>query len=539
MKILFLGDVMGRAGRRAITENLPRLRESWKLDFVVVNGENATSGMGLSGAHAKVLLEAGADCVTLGDHAFDQKDMLQFIEHEPRVIRPLNFSKASPGKGARLFTTPQGRKVLVMQALGQVFMKRPFDDPFSAVEPVFKTHPLGGQADAIIVDFHCEATSEKMAMGHWCDGRASLVVGTHTHVPTADAMILPGGTAHLSDAGMCGDYNSVIGMEKHEPLRRFITGMPKERFTPRGGRSDLVRCLHRNGRPHRQSHPHRNGTPRRTPATKWTMTGRETLKYSLFLVVLGMGWAFTQPMTKLAVSEGYKHFGLIFWQVAIGAALMAVINTARGKGLPMGWRQVQVYGVVALIGTLLPNTATYQAAVHLPSGLLSILLSMIPIFAFPVALALGNDRFEVRRLGGLILGFCAILMIVLPGAGAIGIPSVAWIFVALIAGLFYAFEGNYVAKWGDRGAGPDPGALRGLAVGGHCGTAAGGVHGAMDQPVATLRHAGSRAYCGVGRACSGLHGVRLAGGADGGGLCGASQLSGHAFRGVLGVAAAG
>jgi drug/metabolite transporter (DMT)-like permease len=184
------------------------------------------------------------------------------------------------------------------------------------------------------------------------------------------------------------------------------------------------------------------------------MTGRETLKYSLFLVVLGMGWAFTQPMTKLAVSEGYKHFGLIFWQVAIGAALMAVINTARGKGLPMGWRQVQVYGVVALIGTLLPNTATYQAAVHLPSGLLSILLSMIPIFAFPVALALGNDRFEVRRLGGLILGFCAILMIVLPGAGAIGIPSVAWIFVALIAGLFYAFEGNYVAKWGTAGLDP-------------------------------------------------------------------------------------
>ncbi|SPH22124.1 hypothetical protein ASD8599_02869 [Ascidiaceihabitans donghaensis] len=239
MKILFLGDVMGRAGRRAITENLPRLREAWALDFVVVNGENATSGMGLSGAHAKVLLDAGADCVTLGDHAFDQKDMMQFIEHEPRVIRPLNFSKASPGKGSRLFTTKNGRKVLVMQALGQVFMKRPFDDPFSAVEPVFKTHPLGGQADAIVVDFHCEATSEKMAMGHWCDGRASLVVGTHTHVPTADAMILPGGTAHLSDAGMCGDYNSVIGMEKHEPLRRFITGMPKDRFTPATGEATL------------------------------------------------------------------------------------------------------------------------------------------------------------------------------------------------------------------------------------------------------------------------------------------------------------
>lgn len=239
MKLMFLGDVMGRGGRRAITENLPRLRQEWKLDFIVINGENATSGIGLSGAHAKTLLEAGADCITLGDHAFDQRDMLQFIEREPRVIRPLNFSKAAPGKGSRLFTAQNGRKVLVAQALGQVFMKRPFDDPFSALEPVLKTHPLGGQAAAVIVDMHCEATSEKMAMGHFCDGRASLVVGTHTHVPTADAMILPGGAAYLTDAGMCGDYNSVIGMEKAEPLRRFITGMPRERFTPAAGEATL------------------------------------------------------------------------------------------------------------------------------------------------------------------------------------------------------------------------------------------------------------------------------------------------------------
>ena len=239
MKILFLGDVMGRAGRRAITENPSKLREAWKLDFVVVNGENATSGMGLSGAHAKALLDAGADCLTLGDHAFDQKDMLSYIEQEPRIIRPLNFSKNAPGKGFKLFTAKNGRKVLVTQALGQVFMKRPFDDPFSALDQVLKTHPLGGMASAIIVDIHCEATSEKMATGHWCDGRASLVVGTHTHVPTSDAMILPKGTAYLSDAGMCGDYHSVIGMEKTEPLRRFITGMPKERFTPANGEATL------------------------------------------------------------------------------------------------------------------------------------------------------------------------------------------------------------------------------------------------------------------------------------------------------------
>ena len=239
MKILFLGDVMGRAGRAAITERLPGLRTAWGLDFVVVNGENASSGMGLTPEHAKGILAAGADCVTLGDHAFDQKDMLQFIETEARILRPLNYAKGAPGRGAKLFNATGGRKVLVTQALGQVFMKRPFDDPFSAVETVLKSHPLGGLAQAIVVDMHCEATSEKMAMGHWCDGRASLVVGTHTHVPTGDAQVLPGGTAYLTDAGMCGDYNSVIGMEKAEPMRRFITGMPKTRFEPANGEATL------------------------------------------------------------------------------------------------------------------------------------------------------------------------------------------------------------------------------------------------------------------------------------------------------------
>ncbi|WP_372602733.1 YmdB family metallophosphoesterase [Actibacterium sp.] len=239
MKILFLGDVMGRAGRSAVTERLPKIRADWGLDFVVVNAENATSGAGLTAAHAKSLLDAGADCLTLGDHAFDQKEMLSFITQEPRIIRPLNFSKEAPGKGARLFTATGGRKVLVAQVLGQVFMKRPFDDPFSAIDIELRRHPLGGLAQATLVDMHCEATSEKMAMGHWCDARASIVVGTHTHVPTGDAMILPGGTAYQTDAGMCGDYHSVIGMEKAEPLRRFITGMPKSRFTPATGEATL------------------------------------------------------------------------------------------------------------------------------------------------------------------------------------------------------------------------------------------------------------------------------------------------------------
>jgi metallophosphoesterase (TIGR00282 family) len=239
MRILFLGDVMGRAGRTAISNLLPQLRKDWRLDFVVVNGENATGGMGLSAPHAKIILDAGADVITLGDHAFDQKDMLGFIAAEPRVIRPLNYSKAAPGVGARVFEATQGRKVLVTQALGQVFMKRPFDDPFSALDATLRQYPMGGQIQASLVDIHCEATSEKMATGHFCDGRASIVVGTHTHVPTADAMILPGGTAYQSDAGMCGDYNSVIGMDKVEPLRRFITGMPKDRFSPAAGDATL------------------------------------------------------------------------------------------------------------------------------------------------------------------------------------------------------------------------------------------------------------------------------------------------------------
>ncbi len=239
MKILFLGDVMGRAGRKAIAARLPEMKRAWGLDFVVVNGENATGGMGLTGAHAQGFFEAGADVVTLGDHAFDQRDMLKAIEAEPRIIRPLNYAKTAPGMGARLYTAANGKKVFVAQALGQVFMKRPFDDPFSALDAALKAAPLGQVADVVIVDFHAEVTSEKMAMGHWLDGRASLVVGTHTHVPTADARILEKGTACLTDAGMCGDYNSVIGMEPLEPMRRFLTGMSKGRFTPAAGEATL------------------------------------------------------------------------------------------------------------------------------------------------------------------------------------------------------------------------------------------------------------------------------------------------------------
>ena len=181
------------------------------------------------------------------------------------------------------------------------------------------------------------------------------------------------------------------------------------------------------------------------------MNQRQLFGYSLVLIILGMGWSFTQPMSKLAVSEGYQPFGLIFWQAAIGAALLAVVSLVRGKGLPLGPAQLRVYLIIALIVTVIPNSATYQAAVHLPSGILSILLSMVPIFAFPVALALGNDRFEVRRLGGLFLGLAGVLMIVLPSASIPQMGSAFWVMIALIGGACYACEGNYVAKWGTAG----------------------------------------------------------------------------------------
>lgn len=239
MRLLFLGDVVGRAGRNAISERLPAIRKDWRLDFIVVNGENSTGGMGLSKTHAELIFEAGADCITLGDHAFDQRDMMSAVEQDQRILRPINYATTAPGVGARMFTTERGQKVYVAQALGQVFMKRPFADPFSALDAALKKAPLGGAADAVIVDFHAEATSEKMAMGHWLDGRASLVVGTHTHVPTSDTMIMPKGTAYQTDAGMCGDYHSVIGMDTGEPLNRFLTGMSKGRFTPADGEATL------------------------------------------------------------------------------------------------------------------------------------------------------------------------------------------------------------------------------------------------------------------------------------------------------------
>ena len=238
MRLLFIGDIVGRAGRAIFLERLPGLRRDWRLDFVVVNGENAAGGFGITEVICNEFIDAGADCVTLGNHAWDQKEALVFIARQPRLIRPLNYPAGTAGRGANLLEARNGARVLVMNAMGRVFMD-PLDDPFAGVERELDACPLGLACDAAILDMHCETTSEKYAMGHFVDGRVSLMVGTHTHVPTADAQILPGGTAYITDAGMTGDYDSVIGMDKGEPLQRFTRKIPQGRFAPAEGPASM------------------------------------------------------------------------------------------------------------------------------------------------------------------------------------------------------------------------------------------------------------------------------------------------------------
>jgi metallophosphoesterase (TIGR00282 family) len=236
MRFAFFGDVVGRSGREGLAAHLPGLRRALSLEFVVVNAENAAAGFGLTESTARELFAAGADCLTLGNHAWDQKEALTYIVREPRLIRPANYPALAdpPGRGSQLFETEGGKRVLVVNLLGRLSMDA-LDDPFSAIDRELEACPLGAAADAVIVDMHADVTSEKMAMGHFCDGRASLVVGTHTHVPTADAQVLPGGTAYQTDAGACADYDSVIGNDKEEPLRRFTTRISGGRFRPAEG----------------------------------------------------------------------------------------------------------------------------------------------------------------------------------------------------------------------------------------------------------------------------------------------------------------
>ena len=238
MNILLLGDVVGRAGRDAVKAHLPRLRRDLAIDLAIVNAENAAHGYGLTERLAGELYDAGADILSTGNHVWDQRELIGYIDRDPRLLRPANFPDGTPGAGWRLHPLDAGRNVLVVNLMGRLFMDM-LDDPFARLAALFAQYPLGAQVAAIVVDFHAEATSEKMALAHFADGRASAVLCTHTHVPTADAQILPGGTAYLSDAGMCGDYDSVIGMQKEPSVRRFVTRMPQEKPRPAEGEGTL------------------------------------------------------------------------------------------------------------------------------------------------------------------------------------------------------------------------------------------------------------------------------------------------------------
>lgn len=242
MKLLFLGDIMGRSGRDAVIDAVPGLRARFGLDFVVVNGENSAHGFGITPEICASLYAAGVDCITTGNHVWDQRQIINHIDGDVRLLRPLNFMAGTPGRGFHVYRTASDKRVLVINAMARLFMELN-DDPFRAIDQLLDRHRLGRDVDAIMLDFHGEATSEKMAMGHYLDGRVTLVVGTHTHVPTADLHIMAGGTAYQSDAGMCGDYDSVIGMDKAISLAKFTQRLPTDRMNPASGDATLSGLL--------------------------------------------------------------------------------------------------------------------------------------------------------------------------------------------------------------------------------------------------------------------------------------------------------
>ena len=238
MKIIYLGDVVGKAGRNAVHGNLEQLSRTFSPDFVIINGENSAHGFGITGKICRDFFKAGIDVITLGNHSWDQPDTAQYIASEPRLLRPLNFPENTPGMGKGIFKTRKGQKILVLQVMGQLFMP-PVEDLFPSLELALRSVVLGSHVSAIVVDVHAEASSEKMAVGHFLDGRVSLVIGSHTHVPTADGQILPGGTAYQTDAGMCGDYNSIIGMKIDSALNRFTNKESKSPLQPADGEATL------------------------------------------------------------------------------------------------------------------------------------------------------------------------------------------------------------------------------------------------------------------------------------------------------------
>ncbi|MCR4378922.1 MAG: TIGR00282 family metallophosphoesterase [Rhodospirillales bacterium] len=238
MKVLYIGDVVGKSGRKAVETHLPRLRDELALDFVIVNGENAAHGFGITGEICNAFFDLGVDAITTGNHAWDQREIINYMATEPRLLRPVNYPEGTPGRGMGVFEARGGKKVCVIQAMGRLFMD-PLDDPFAGIQRALLNKKLGAGMDFIFVDVHAEATSEKMAIAHHFDGQVSMVVGTHSHVPTADAQIFSGGTAYQTDVGMCGDYDSVIGMTKGPAIGRFITKVKGERLTPATGEGTL------------------------------------------------------------------------------------------------------------------------------------------------------------------------------------------------------------------------------------------------------------------------------------------------------------
>jgi metallophosphoesterase (TIGR00282 family) len=234
MRVLFLGDVVGQTGCNAIKENLKKIVKEKKIDFTIVNGENAADdGNGITQNILEEFLSCGVDVITSGNHIWDQKETQNFIKNQPRLLRPLNMNKNLPGKGFTILNSNKGLKICVLNLMGNIFMKK-CDDLFFTIKKFLENNSLKKDYDCLIVDIHGEITSEKMAVGHFLDGKASLVVGTHTHVPTNDVRILSGGTAYMTDAGMCGDYDSVIGMDKINSINRFLKEDSKKHFPSKG-----------------------------------------------------------------------------------------------------------------------------------------------------------------------------------------------------------------------------------------------------------------------------------------------------------------
>lgn len=242
MRLLFLGDLVGRNARDAVIERLPELRRTRQIDCVIVNAENSANGFGITPQICNDLYAAGVDVITTGNHIWDQREIIPHIERDERLLRPANFPEATPGRGATVVETARGQKVLVINIMARLFMDA-LDDPFAALDRLLKFHRLGGDVQAIVIDFHGEASSEKTAMGYHADGRVSLVVGTHTHIPTADARVLPRGTGYQTDAGMCGCYDSVIGMDAQLAVNKFVRKMPGERLRPAEGAVTLCGVL--------------------------------------------------------------------------------------------------------------------------------------------------------------------------------------------------------------------------------------------------------------------------------------------------------